>query len=254
VGERITANGVDVYYERAGRGDPLLLLHGLLSSSSDMAMHTEKLAEHFDVLTADRRAHGRTPDVAGPITYEIMADDMISFMDALGIESAHVVGYSDGAIVGLHMAIAHPERIRRLVAISANVTLDGLTEDAKTFFLDTPADAVPDALIDGYRALSPDGKGRFPVVWKKLQAMLREMTPISPGVLGQIARPTLVMCADDDLIRLDQTIEIFRAIPGAQLCVVPGTSHLMPFEKPELMLGVVAGFLTETGSSKIEMS
>ena len=253
MGDRITANGVDTYYERAGSGEPLLLLHGLFSSSADMAMHAAKLAERFDVLSPDRRAHGRTPDVAGPITYEIMADDTIAFMDALGIESAHVVGYSDGGIIGLHMAIQHPNRMRKLVAISANVSLDGLTEEAQSFFLQTPAEAAPAALVDPYAAASPDGAEHFPEVWRKLQTMLGEMPPITPEMLVRIASPTLVMCADDDMIRLDQTIEIFRSIPGAQLCVVPGTSHLMPFEKPELMLNIVETFLTETGSAKIEL-
>jgi pimeloyl-ACP methyl ester carboxylesterase len=253
LGNRVTANGVDTYYERVGAGEPLLLLHGLFSSSSDMAEHAAKLAERFDVIAADRRAHGRTPDVAGAITYEIMADDTIAFMDAIGVEQAHVVGYSDGAIIGLHMAIREPERLNRLAAISANITLDGLTAEAQAFFLETPAESAPAVMVDTYGALSPDGREHFPVVWKKLQTMLRELTPITPAMLGSIACPTLVMCADDDLIRLDQTVEIFRGIAGAQLCVVPGTSHLMPFEKPELMLGIVTAFLTETGSSKIEM-
>jgi pimeloyl-ACP methyl ester carboxylesterase len=72
-------------------------------------------------------------------------------------------------------------------------------------------------------------------------------------MLGRVACPTLVMCADDDLVRLDHSVEIFRAIPGAQLCVVPGTSHLMPFEKPELMLNIAETFLAETESAKIEL-
>jgi pimeloyl-ACP methyl ester carboxylesterase len=252
VGKRITANGVDTYYERQGSGEPLLLMHGALSSSHDLEALTAGLAKHFDVIAPDRRAHGRTPDVEGPLRYENMADDMIAFMDALRIDDAHLVGYSDGANVGVIMAISNPDRVRKLVSISGNYRSEGLTEEARAQFRDMQSEHVPQ-LVEAYGALNPDGVAHFPIVLEKTKTMILNEPRITPDLLGKIAAPTLVVAADDDMITLDHTVELFHAIAGAQLAIVPGASHLMPFEKPELLLDLVTTFLDETESTKIQM-
>jgi pimeloyl-ACP methyl ester carboxylesterase len=93
VSDHVDANGVHTYYEEHGSGEPLLLRHGGLSSADDIGMQTSALAEHYRVVLPERRAHSRTPDVDGPITYELMADDTIAFMEALGTGPAHLVGW-----------------------------------------------------------------------------------------------------------------------------------------------------------------
>jgi pimeloyl-ACP methyl ester carboxylesterase len=254
MGERVTANGVDTYYERRGAGEPLLLMHGAFSSSQDLDGLTENLAAYFDVIAPDRRAHGRTPDVDGLLGYGVMADDTIAVMDALGIESAHVVGYSDGANVGLIMAIEHPERVRKLVSISGNFRPDGMPAEVRAYWRELQAADAPPLVSEAYAALSPDGIAHFPIVLEKTKAMFLNAEPrLAQEMLGKIAAPTLVVAADDDMISLDHTIELFRAISGTQLAIVPGASHLMPFEKPQQLLDLVTTFLRETESTKIAM-
>lgn len=242
-----------MYYARQGDGEPLLLMHGGFGSSQDMDGLAAELARHFDVIAPDRRAHGRTPDVAGPLGYTIMAEDTVAFMDALAIDRAHVVGYSDGANIGMIMAIEHPGRVRKLVTISGNFRPEGVPEEARAQFRQMTAADAPPSMTEAYAALSPDGGDHFPVVLDKMKAMLLNEPNLTPELLARIVSPTLVVAADDDLITLDHTIELFRAIPGAQLAIVPGASHLMPFEKPQLLLDLVRTFLNETESTKIAM-
>ena len=252
MGERITANGVDTYYERHGAGEPLLLMHGALSSSHDLEGLAAELAKHFDVITPDRRAHGRTPDVEGPLGYEIMADDTIAFMDALGIDRAHLVGYSDGANIGMIMAINHPDRVRKLVSIGGNFRPEGVPEEARAQFRDMQPEHAPQ-MVEAYGALSPDGSEHFPIVLEKTKRMILNEPQLTTVLLAKIGAPTLVMSADDDLMTLDHTLELFRAIPGAQLAVVPGASHLVPFEQPQRVLDIVVTFLEQTESTKLPM-
>src|SRR5262249_3331731 len=140
----VDANGVYTYYDEHGSGEPLVLLHGGLVDGDSFAQQTPAFAERFRVIVPDRRRHGRTADVEGPISYAVMADDTIAFMDALGTGPAHVVGWSDGGDVGLLVAIKRPDLVRRLVTIGSNFSADGLTrEAADSFKPDTPISAVP---------------------------------------------------------------------------------------------------------------
>ena len=133
-GQYVTANGVKTYYEVHGEGEPLLLLHGgAVPAIESFALQTPELAKHFKVILPERRGHGRTADVDGPITYDLMAQDTIAFMEALAIKSAHLVGWSDGANVGMLVAISRPDLVKKLVSISGNFHVDGLTQQFKTF-------------------------------------------------------------------------------------------------------------------------
>jgi pimeloyl-ACP methyl ester carboxylesterase len=242
VNARVAINGVDTYYVREGSGEPVLLLHGAFSNSDDMAPYITGLSSHYDVIAYDRRGHGRTSDVDGPLTYDVMAEDALALLDALGVPKAHVVGYSDGANVGMIMAIRAPDRVGRFVSMSGNFHTNGLTDEARATFADPPA-ALLDMLEAGYARLSPDGKAHFPIVVEKTQRMILNEPQLTTNDLSGISCPTLVMCADDDMIRLDHTIEIHRAVAGSQLCVMPGASHLFPFETPARVLLLLREFL-----------
>jgi pimeloyl-ACP methyl ester carboxylesterase len=121
VQDYVDAGGLRTYYEAEGAGEALVLLHGGFCTIETFGGLTPKLAEQYRVYPPERRAHGRTPDVEGPITYEIMAQDTIAFLDAVDLSSAHLVGWSDGAVVGLLVALRRPDLVRRLVMISQNI-------------------------------------------------------------------------------------------------------------------------------------
>src|SRR6476661_7081003 len=124
-GNYVDVEGVRTYYEVTGTGEPLILLHGGLCPAETFDPLTPVLAERYRVYVPERFGNGRTPDIEGPITYENMAQHTIAFMDVLGIESAHLAGWSDGALVGLLVAMRRPKLVRKLVLIDQFVTLDG---------------------------------------------------------------------------------------------------------------------------------
>jgi pimeloyl-ACP methyl ester carboxylesterase len=180
-----------------------------------------------------------------------MADDTIAVMDALGIGPAHLVGWSDGGNVGLLVAIKRPDLVRRLVTIGSNFSADGLTnEAAATFKPDTPTSAVP-VMHEMWKvnAVDPD---RFDAVLDKMQGCWFDYA-IPPADLARIAAPTLVMVGDDDIAKFGHTIELFEAIPDAQLAVIPGASHVVPIEKPELVNQLVLDFLAAEGPATTMM-
>ena len=131
VGAYVNAGGVHTYYEVSGEGEPLVMLHGGLATAESWAMQVPALAERYRVYVPERRGHGRTPDVGGPITYEMMAADTAAFLDAAGTGATHLVGWSDGAVVGMPVALRRPELVLKLAVIE---------QDAKIRFVSSPTD------------------------------------------------------------------------------------------------------------------
>jgi len=242
-GAYVDAGGVSTYYESHGEGEPLLLMHGGLCTIETFFGQTPELAKRYRVVLPERRGHGRTADVDGPITYEAMARDTIALIEALGIESAHLVGYSDGANVGMLVAMARPDLVRRFVSISGNFDCDGLTDEGRAFFETMQPDTFIPMLVDLYAKASPDGPEHWPVVFEKMRRMFLSEPKITPAQLSAIKAPTLVMAADRDLMTLEHTLALFRALPDAQLCVVPGARHALLFEKPAVVNAAVLAFL-----------
>ena len=241
----VDANGVHTYYAEHGAGDPLLLLHGGLVDGDTFAQQTPAFAEQYRVIVPDRRGHGRTPDVDGPITYDVMADDTVAFIEALGAGPTHLVGWSDGGDVGLLVAIKRPDLVRRLVTIGANFSADGLTrEAAESFKPDTPTSVVP-MMYETWKVNAVDAD-RFETVLEKMQHCWFDYA-IPTADLARIAAPTLVMVGDDDITRFEHTIELYDTIPDAQLAVIPGASHLVPLEKPDLVNQLLLDFLAAEG-------
>lgn len=242
-GQYVTANGVNTYYEAHGEGEPLLLMHGGLCTIETMGGLTPELAKHYRVYLPERRGHGRTADVGGPISYDAMAEDTIAFMEAMSIAKAHLVGYSDGANVGMIVAMRRPDLVARFVSISGNFDCDGMTDEGKAFIESATAETFVPMLAQMYKGVSPDGADHWPVVFEKMKRMFLSEPKIRPAELATIKAPTLVVSADRDLMTLEHTAALFSAVPGAQLCVVPGTSHALLFEKPAIVSQVVLGFL-----------
>ena len=247
----VDANGVHTYYEEQGSGDPLLLLHGGLADASGFALRTPAFAERYRVIVPDRRGHGRTADVEGPITYDVMADDTIAFMDALGTGPGHLVGWSDGGDVGLLVAIKRPDLVRKLVLMGANFSADGLMPEAAAAFKPDSDTSIVPVMRDMWKAAAVD-PDRFEAVLDKMMHCWFDYA-IPAADLARVAAPTLVMVGDDDIVRFEHSIELFETIPDAQLAVIPGASHLAPVEKPELVNQLVLDFLAAEGPATTMM-
>lgn len=244
-GDYIDTGRVHTYYEVNGSGDPLILLHGGMCTAETFDGQTPALAEHFRVYLPERRAHGRTADVPGPITYEIMAQDTIAFIEAVGIERAHFVGWSDGALVGLLVALWRPELVDKLVLMAQSVNWDGVRPESP-FVGRMTREMVPPQLKQAYEALSPDGADHLDVVLDKVLTLWNTDPALPLSELERIVAPTLVLAADDDvLLSIEHAAAMQRALPESQLAVVPGTSHAAPTEKPELVNRLILDFLAD---------
>jgi pimeloyl-ACP methyl ester carboxylesterase len=221
------------------------MLHGGLCTNETWGAQRADLAARYRVFLPERRGHGHTSDVEGPLSYQDMADDTIAFIESVVDGPAHLVGWSDGGIVALLVAIARPDLVRKVVAMGANF-LPGPESSAAPALLDhMAADAPEMAAFRGmYEAVSPDGAEHWPVVVNKIADMIRTQPAISTGDLAGISAPTLVLVGDDDLLTLEHTIALYRAIPHSELAVVPGTSHAVPMEKPEQVNRLILDFLT----------
>ena len=243
MGEYIELPGVKTWYELEGEGHPVLLLHGGFCTNETWGPQRADFAADHRVFLPERRAHGHTPDVEGPLSYRDMAEDTIDFLTSVVGGPAHLVGWSDGGIVALLVAIERPDLVRKIVVTGANfkpAPQIGMAE-----MLDEPDADAPDMAMfrTMYEAASPDGPEHWPVVVGKMAEMFRAEPDIPIEDLGRINAPTLVLVGDDDVVALEHTLELYRSIPNSELAVVPGTSHGHFMEKPSLVNQLVLDFL-----------
>ena len=244
MGTHIDIGGLSTWYDEAGSGDPLVLLHGGLCTNETWGAQLPEFAKRLRVLAPERRGHGHTPDVEGPFSYEAMATDTIGFLEAVVEGPAHVVGWSDGGIIGLMVAMRRPDLVRKLVPISANFDTAGVPEEIHAQLASMPPDGEALASLRSmYEAATPDGPEHWPVVVAKFIEMESREPHIAPSELEGIAAPTLVLSGDDDIVSLGHTIELFGSIPNAELAIVPGTSHFLMMEKPDLVNRLILDFL-----------
>jgi pimeloyl-ACP methyl ester carboxylesterase len=240
-----TVRGTPAYYEVHGDGEPVLLLHGGFCSIEMMRPQLEALSADFAVYAPERPGHGRTPDVPGEIGYAGSLADTVAFMDAVGLADAHVVGFSDGAIIGLLLALQHPARIRSLVAISGNLDPSGFVESDSNSGGETDAAPGPDRTREFYDRLSPDGPGHAEVVLAKLMRLWTTEPAIDPAHLARVGASTMIMAGDRDVIRLDHSALMAGSIPGAQLCIVPGAGHDLLETRGDFVTYAVSEFLAQ---------
>jgi pimeloyl-ACP methyl ester carboxylesterase len=240
MGQYVQAGGVRTWYDEHGAGEPLVLLHGGAVDSRFFEHNLPALAERFHVYTPERRGHGHTPDVEGPITYELMAQDTIAFLDTVVRGPSHLVGHSDGSVVAMLVAMHRPDLVRRLVLISGGFHHDGLLPGADQL----EVDPIVEFLGTSYGEVSPDGEEHFPVVVAKIARMAAEEPTLERSALSAIRSRTLVMVADDDIMQLEHVLEMYEAIEDAELAIVPGTSHFLIQEKPALCNAIILDFLT----------
>jgi pimeloyl-ACP methyl ester carboxylesterase len=251
VKDRVDAGGLDTYYEVHGAGEPLLYLHGGFNPIEMLDEILPALGQRYRVYLPERQGQGRTPDRDGPITFQSMADDTIAFFEAVGLSAAHLAGFSDGAMVAIHVALQRPDLVRRLVLIGQYANPDGCPPFYTELMEQFTPDTFPPMFRQMYDSLSPDGPEHFPVFFNKLKPNW-----LSPGVplerLADVQSPTLVLIGDDDCVTPEHAAAMVRALPaGSQLGVVPGTSHGLPFEKPDLVNRLILDFLEDQQAEKM---
>ena len=251
MGEYANVNGLWTYYDTSGAGDPLVLLHGGGVTADSWFAQLPVLAGHYQVFAPERRGHGRTPDMEGPVTSEIMADDTVAFLEALETGPVHLIGWSAGGTVALRLALRRPDLVRKLVLIGTGLSRDASTPDDLALVHGPDPEALAALFRPQYEPLSPDGPGHFPVVFAKWLRMWREEPDIELSTLAGLPMPVLVMQGDGDGLRVEHSAAVAAAIPDAQLAVVPGTSHALPLEKPALVNQLLLDFLAEQQAPKL---
>jgi pimeloyl-ACP methyl ester carboxylesterase len=240
MGTYLQLGAVQTWYDEHGEGPPLVLLHGGLVDARFFAPNLAPLAERFRVYTPERRGHGHTPDVPGPITYQLMADDTVAFLDAVVGGPADLVGHSDGAVVAMLVAMQRPELVKRLVMISGGFNKSGEAAPG----MEWNVDEIAAFLAPAYGEVSPDGVDHFKVVATKVGQMAAVEPNLQASELAKVTQRSLVVFSDDDLVTLAHAVEMYEALPNAELAVVPGTSHFLTQEKPHLVNALVLDFLT----------
>src|SRR6266852_399495 len=218
------------YYETSGHGEPLLLLHGGFGTVEDFSLQTTELAKHFKVVAFERPGHGHTADKGEQFSYATMSRDTVDLIKALGLGATNLVGWSDGAIIAILVAISRPDLVKRLVSVSGCFNTDSLTANALAWVKSATTESFRKdeaALVKRYDEASPDGPAHFPGVFEQTKRLWLTEPDIQKEELAKITAPTLVMAADRDGITAEHTLELFRSIKGAQLCVIPGTTHFL---------------------------
>ncbi|MEO8275045.1 MAG: alpha/beta hydrolase [Thermoanaerobaculia bacterium] len=221
-------HGLRMFYEVRGSGPQVLLLHGGGGMINEEWM--DFLATKFEVVAVEQMGHGRTNDIAErPLRYHDMAEDTVAFLHAVGISKTSIVGFSDGGILALDLAIHHPEVVEKLVVTGANFSLAGYSSQgiAETLRISPETWKVS----DDYRRYSPDGADHWPVFLTRLAKMWNTEPNLTPDEVKRIHAPTLIIAGDHDVVTPEHSVEMFRLIAGAQLCIVPNQGHgAMPRE------------------------
>ena len=254
-GKYAEVNGLNLYYEVHGMGEPLVLLHGGVGALEMFGEVLPMLADHHQVIAVDLQAHGRTADIDRPLSYEAMADDVAALIRKLGLEQADVMGYSLGGSVALRTAIQHPDVVRKLVVVSAAFKQDGWYPEILAGEAQMNAQAAeamkPTPLYQLYASLAPRVED-WPVLITKLGDLLRQDYDWSKEVAA-IKAPTLLVFGDADAVRTSHAVAFFDLLGGGQkdggydgsgmsasrLAILPGMTHYTIFSSPELAATVI---------------
>jgi pimeloyl-ACP methyl ester carboxylesterase len=253
----VRANGIDIHYLEQGEGEPLLLVHGGMVSTNPIwtgspvayASHMDSLAEHFRVIAPDTRGCGCTPHTGGPITFDLLADDIAALIEALGLERPLIAGFSDGGIIATVLGLRHPGTVR---AIVNDAGFDVFDPQAPSFammrqFLGGSSDATapdPDAAAALFEA-SAQMRSMFELMkrdqdagqgdghWRTYLRLSWDRTTSHPGHtyadLARIAVPTLILSGDrDDFCSIEQAVAAYRQLPDGELAILPGHGHYIP--------------------------
>lgn len=241
-GDYVTVDDQQIWQLNTGTGHAVVLLHGAFAGASSWMAQTGSLAEAgFHVFVPERRGHAHTADVPGPLTYSLMADDTIAYLEAVVREPAHLVGWSDGAVVALLVAQRRPELVDRLVLIGQYFNSDGKPPGSDVERMLTGGE-VMQFLRTEYDMVSPDGPDHFPVVFDKTLAMVRSEPEIDLADLRSVSAQTLVLQGDRDEVTVQHSAAVAAAVADGRLAVLPGT-HALPMENAAVVNPLLVSFL-----------
>lgn len=219
-------NGIKLYYETYGSGEPLIMLHGNGGSIKAFRNQIPFFSKYYQVIAIDSRLQGKSGGSPDRISYDLMASDFCALLDYLKIKSAYVLGWSDGGIDGILMALNCPDRVKKLAASGANTVPD--------------TTALTRADIDGMKQTVANP--RSSAKEKALNQMMIDQPNIPYAELGKIKCPVLIMAGDRDMIKPEHTLKIFQSIPGASLCIFPDSHHGVCQQHPDLFNDAVLRF------------
>ena len=252
----VSVNGLEMYYEIHGKGQPLVLLHGAFSGiGTSFGRILPGLAKTRQVIAFELQGHGRTADIDRPLTVEGMADDVAAALPELRIEQADVLGYSTGGAVALHFATRHPEMLRKLVLMSIGYSLSGIHPG----LMEGMGQMKPEMMYgspfhEEYMRLAPHPED-FARLFEKKTQMDRQLKDFSDDSIRGIKAPVLLMIGDSDLIRPEHAVEMFRllgggvfgdtpaGLPNSQLAILPGTSHISIADRAVWLVSMINEFL-----------
>jgi pimeloyl-ACP methyl ester carboxylesterase len=224
----VRIHGHRIHYASSGNGPTMLLLHG----GGDSGEHSferqlDVFSAHHRIVAPDQVGQGRTPDVAGPLSYTAMMEDTATLLAKLKLKHVDVVGFSDGGILALMLSIRHPDLVRRVVVSGVNIAPEGLN----------PED------LDDLRANQIPKPKTIDEKLAKLWLTSPTDDELNLKLLGHITQPTLVISGDRDAITLEHTLTIFHALPNAELCVLPGTDHATFSGRSDWLNPIINAFL-----------
>jgi pimeloyl-ACP methyl ester carboxylesterase len=245
MGQYADLNGLRMYYEVHGSGQPLVLLHGGFGTADGWAPLIPTLTKNRKVIILEQQGHGHTADRDGPLTYEQMAEDTAALLTQLKLSEADVFGYSDGGVVALGVAIRHPALVGRLAVLGANTgrAKDVYHPEMYSQYQSLPADFAPEELKEPYDRVAPDPT-KWPVLVAKVKGLGRDFTGYAAQDVKSIKTPTLIMIGDRDIVRPEHAVEMFRMIPHAQLAIFPGSDHFVILTSPEKVLETLEPFFS----------
>jgi pimeloyl-ACP methyl ester carboxylesterase len=231
-GKYLAVNGVKLFYEIYGEGEPILMIHGNGGSFACFENQVKEFSKHFKVILVDCRGRGNSTYQKGvELTFDLQVEDINLFLDKLNIQKTNILGWSDGGIIGLLLAIKHPEKVNKLVTSGANIFPEGVIdfEDMKKNAIDLEAKNTNhenDLAID-------------------LNNLDLKYPNLKFSDLNVIKSKTLIIAGDHDMIKSEHTLKIYESIPNAQLAILPNSSHSALIENSKLFNEIVLRFLIQ---------
>ncbi len=244
-------NGLRMYYEvhgHGGTGRPLVLLPGGLQTIElSFGAVLGELAAGRRVIATELQGHGRTADIERDLEPGLLAGDVAALLDHLGVGQADVLGFSLGGMVAVQLALDHPDRVGRLIPVSVSFASDGYHQeisDPARYAASTRMPTEEDfrEMREAYARVAPD-PDHFGAFWARVGQAANSHKGWTPGELGSITAPTLVVFGDHDFVRLEHAVQVHGLIPGAQLAVLPGATHVGVLRRADLVVPLVNGFL-----------